>query len=854
MRPIGLTSDELRRLAAWNDTAVAYPPAQCVHQRFEEQAARTPHAVALVFGVRQLTYRELDERANQLAHHLRELGVGPEVRVALCVERSLEMLVGLLAILKAGGAYVPLDPGYPQDRLAFMLADARPAVLLTQARLRDSLPPHSVETVHLDADAPAWQHLPRTSPAVDVGPDHAIYVIYTSGSTGRPKGVLNTHRGLDNRLRWMQRAYGLTASDAILQKTPLSFDVSGWELWWPLLEGARMVIAAPEGHKDPRYLAALIATAGVTVIHFVPSMLGVFLAATEPRERASLRLVFASGEALPGHLRDAWYAGNRGELHNLYGPTEAAIDVTSHACRPEETGPVPIGRPIDNTRTYVLDAAFRPVPVGVEGELYLSGVQLARGYLDRPGLTAERFVPDPFSEPGARMYRTGDLARFRDDGAIEFLGRIDHQVKIRGFRIELGEIEAALAAHPSVRDCVVVAREDATGDKRLVAYVVGDVAVSELRGSLAASLPDYMVPSAFVFLDALPLSPNGKVDRKALPAPETTRAADTYVAPRTDLERALVAIWEELLAARPIGVNDDFFLLGGHSLLAFRVVSAIQARFGGAPSLAALFRNPTIEALAILLDSRAERPAPRLGLSPRADDEAPFAGLSGTERRMWFLEKLSPQARSYQIPHVFEVASALCAPALRESVRALALRHAILRTTYPEVDGTPRREVSEDVRVPIRVEDVSSLPEAERDAALRALLAAEVEARFDLERGPLTRVLAVTTAADRHVVVVHQHHIITDEWSWGLLLAELSSLYEASRRGETAALPALAYQYSDYARAERSALAGDGLAAARAYWKRPSPTYRGSTSRSSLPLRERSRGPKVRPRSACRRR
>ncbi|MFY0534438.1 non-ribosomal peptide synthetase [Nannocystis pusilla] len=391
-----LTAAEHAKLAAWNDTAVAYPPTKCIHERFAEQAARTPDAVALVFGDQQSTYRELDGRANQLAHHLRELGVGPEVLVALCVERSLEMLVGLLAILKAGGAYVPLDPSYPQDRLAFMLEDARPAVLLTQARLRDSLPPHDV-VVHLDE--PAWQHQPRTSPAVPVGPDHAIYVIYTSGSTGRPKGVLNTHRGVDNRLRWMQRAYRLTASDAILQKTPLSFDVSGWELWWPLLEGARMVIAAPEGHKDPRYLAALIASAGVTVIHFVPSMLGVFLAATEPRERASLRLVFASGEALPAHLREAWYAGNRGELHNLYGPTEAAIDVTSHACRPEETGPVPIGRPIDNTRTYVLDAAFRPVPVGVAGELYLSGVQLARGYLGRPGLTAERFVPDPFSSP-----------------------------------------------------------------------------------------------------------------------------------------------------------------------------------------------------------------------------------------------------------------------------------------------------------------------------------------------------------------------------------------------------------------------------------------------------------------------
>ncbi|MDC0716420.1 non-ribosomal peptide synthetase [Nannocystis bainbridge] len=820
--PIGrlpqFASDELRQLAAWNDTAVAYPPARCIHQLFEDQAARTPDAVALVFGDQRLSYHELDERANQLAHHLCGLGVSPEVLVGLCVERSLEMVVGLLAILKAGGAYVPLDPGYPRERLAFMLKDARPAVLLTQAHLRDSLPPHDVAIVQLDEGD--WQHQPRTPPAVDVGPDHAIYVIYTSGSTGQPKGVLNTHRGLYNRLRWMQRAYGLKASDAILQKTPLSFDVSGWELWWPLIEGARMVIAAPEGHKDPRYLAAILAAADVTVVHFVPSMLAVFLAATEPRERASLRLVFASGEALPEHLRAAWYAGNRGELHNLYGPTEAAIDVTSHACRPDETGPVPIGKPIDNTRTYVLDAAFRPVPVGVAGELYLSGVQLARGYLHRPGLTAERFVPDPLV-PGARMYRTGDLARFRDDGALEFLGRIDHQVKIRGFRIELGEIEAAIAAHPSVRDCVVVAREDATGDKRLVAYVVGkDATASELRERLGATVPEYMVPSAFVFLDALPLNPSGKVDRKALPAPETTRSAtETYVAPRTDVERALVAIWEELLEVRPIGVRDDFFLLGGHSLLAFRVLSAIQARFGSAPSLTALLRNPTIEALAVLWDPRAERPAPPISLLPRADGEAPFAGLSGTERRIWFLEKLSPQARSYQIPHVFEVASALCVRALRDSVDALVLRHAILRTTYPEVDGAPRREVADDVSIPIRVEDVSALPAAQRDPALRAMLAAEVESRFDLERGPLTRVLAVTTAADRHVVVVHQHHIITDEWSWGLLLAELSSLYEASRRGQTTALAPLAYQYSDYARAERAALAGDGLAASRAYWK-----------------------------------
>ncbi|MRG92278.1 non-ribosomal peptide synthetase, partial [Polyangium spumosum] len=798
-----------------------------IHELFQEQAARTPDAVALVFAEQELTYRELDQRSNQLAHHLRALGVGPEVRVGLCVERSLEMMVGLLGILKAGGAYVPLDPGYPRDRLAFMLEDARPAVLLIQERLEGRLPAHEVVTVHLDAGAPPWQEQPLTPPDVPVGPDNAIYVIYTSGSTGRPKGVLNTHRGLENRLRWMQRAYGLRASDAVLQKTPLSFDVSGWELWWPLLEGARMVIAAPEGHKDPRYLAALIEERGVTVAHFVPSMFGVFLAATEPRERAPLRLVFASGEALAAHLRASWYAGSKGELHNLYGPTEAAIDVTSHACRPEEEGPVPIGRPIDNTRTYVLDDDLRPVPVGVEGELYLSGVQLARGYLNRPELTAERFVPDPFSpEAGARMYRTGDLSRWREDGELEFLGRIDHQVKVRGFRIELGEIEAALAMHPSVRDCVVVAREDASGDKRLVAYVAAAEeawAPRVLREHLGATLPEYMVPSVFVRLTALPLNPSGKVDRKALPAPEMTRStAETpYLAPRTETERALVAIWEELLQVQPIGVRDNFFQLGGHSLLTFRLVSAVEARLGGALSVATVFRHPTIEALSALWDTRAEPPAlaPPIRLSLRAEGEAPHEGLSGTERRTWFLEKLSPEARSYQIPHVFQVASALSAAALHESVRALALRHEILRTTYPEVDGTPRRRVSDEVAIPIRVEDVSSLPEAERDAALRALLAAEVETRFDLERGPLTRVLAVKTAADRHVVVVHQHHIITDEWSWGLLLAELTSLYEASRRGETAALLPLPYHYSDYARAERLALAGDGLAASRVYWR-----------------------------------
>ncbi|MBV9110545.1 MAG: amino acid adenylation domain-containing protein, partial [Gemmatimonadetes bacterium] len=512
-------------LEAWNDTAAEVPADRCIHELFEAQVERTPDAVAVRFEEASLTYRELNARANRLAHHLRGHGVGPEVRVGVMMERSLEMVVSLLAVLKAGGAYVPLDPGLPAERLAYMLDDSAVPVLLTQERLRAVLPARDgVRVVSVDGARREIAAESAENPESGAGPDSLAYVIYTSGSTGRPKGVMNQHRGVVNRLVWMQAQFGIGADDVVLQKTPFGFDVSVWEFFWPLQQGATLVIARPDGHRDPAYLRDVIEREGVTTLHFVPSMLQPFVEAVEPGRCASLRHVVCSGEALPPALVARFHERFAGPvvLTNLYGPTEAAVDVSCWTCPRDGAGDVvPIGRPVWNTALYVLDAGLKPVPVGTPGELYIGGVQVARGYQGRAAMTAERFVPDPFSaERGARLYRTGDRARWRTDGAIEYLGRLDFQVKVRGFRIELGEIEAALRQASGVRDCTVIAREDRTGDPRLVAYVVGDAEAEALRDRLRRTLPEYMVPSAFVSMDALPLTPNGKLDRKALPAPE----------------------------------------------------------------------------------------------------------------------------------------------------------------------------------------------------------------------------------------------------------------------------------------------------------------------------------------------
>ena len=611
--PLLAEEEQQRLLVEFNATAVDYNLDQTIHGLFEAQVVRSPQAPAVVADEQPLTYAELNARSNQLARHLRELGVGPDSRVAICVERGLDMVVGLLAILKAGGGYVPLDPAYPLERLAYMLEDSAPLAVLVQGATRSLLGEVAVPVI--DLDQPHWQSLPTDNLAIaELVPQHTAYVIYTSGSTGQPKGVINEHSGVVNRLLWMQDAYQLSSADTVLQKTPFSFDVSVWEFFWPLMTGARLVMARPEGHKDPLYLSEIIEREHITTLHFVPSMLDVFLAHADTARCSSLRQVMCSGEALPGSVVRRFKQQLPGsELHNLYGPTEAAVDVTAWNCAgPLESTPdnTPIGKPIANTRMYILDAQQQPVPHGVVGELYIGGVQVARGYLNRPQLNAERFLDDPFQGNG-RMYRTGDVARYLADGNIEYLGRNDDQVKIRGLRIELGEIQARLTQIDGIQEAAVLAREDVPGDKRLVAYYTGaPLEVETLRSHLLEHLPDYMVPALFVHLEALPLSPNGKLDRKALPAPDlAAQSAREYEAPIGEVETALAQLWAELLKVERVGRHDHFFELGGHSLLAVNLVARMR-RAGLSADIRVLFNQPTLAALAAAVGGEPEAEVP----------------------------------------------------------------------------------------------------------------------------------------------------------------------------------------------------------------------------------------------------
>ncbi|SUD30354.1 peptide synthase [Pseudomonas fluorescens] len=607
---LSLLSDvQQQRLLGWNHTDTAYPLERCVHQWIEQQVERTPDAPALIFGEQRLTYAELNQQANALAHRLIDQGAGPDGLVGIALERSLEMVIGLLAILKAGGAYVPLDPEYPSDRLAYMMQDSGITLLLSQRSLLDTLPvPANVRTLCLDEPAP--DTYASTNPQVCLNPQNLAYVIYTSGSTGKPKGAANRHCALVNRLCWMQQAYGLTAHDTVLQKTPFSFDVSVWEFFWPLMTGARLAIANPGDHRDPARLVELINRHHVTTLHFVPSMLQVFLADAQVSRCSGLQRIVCSGEALSADAQRQVFAKLPGaRLYNLYGPTEAAIDVTHWTCREEGRSSVPIGQPIANLSTWVLNAELALVPPGVIGELYLAGEGLARGYHQRPALTAERFVASPYAK-GERLYRTGDLARQRPDGVIEYVGRIDHQVKIRGLRIELGEIEALLLAQDEVHEAAVLAVDTATG-LQLVGYIVpasgsDSLALRDLlKARLKVHLPDYMVPAHWLFLDRLPLSPNGKLERKALPKPDISQVQKTYVAPNSPLQQQIAAIWQDVLKIEPIGLEDHFFELGGHSLLVVSVVSRLQLELGMQLTPQLMFQHPTLGAFAAQLEQQA---------------------------------------------------------------------------------------------------------------------------------------------------------------------------------------------------------------------------------------------------------
>ncbi|RKH60321.1 non-ribosomal peptide synthase/polyketide synthase, partial [Corallococcus aberystwythensis] len=824
-----LTAPERHQLLReWNDTRVELPQDICLHELIARQAARSPDAVAVTFEEAALTYAQLEARAHQLAHRLRRMGVGPEVRVGVCLERSLELVVALLGVLKAGGAYVPLDPEYPAERLGWMLEDARAPVVLTHSHHAKTLPVGAAAVLCLDTEAAALAREPTHAPETGVTPDHLAYVIFTSGSTGRPKGAMNTHGAIVNRLVWMQRAYGLGPSDAVVQKTPFGFDVSVWEFFWPLMTGARLVVARPGGHRDAGYLASLVARERITTMHFVPSMLGAFLEAPGLEACTALTRVLCSGEALPAELQSRFFARwTTCALHNLYGPTEAAVDVTAWECqRGDSRLAVPIGRPISNAGIYLLDGELQPVPVGVAGELFIAGTPVGRGYLRRPDLTAERFIPDLHAAtPGARMYRTGDLARFHPDGAIEFLGRLDHQVKIRGFRIEPGEVQALLARQPAVQECVVLAREDVPGDKRLVAYVVPHPAPAwdegAARGELGALLPEYMVPSAFVILPALPLTPNGKLDRKALPAPARgIPASDTAPQrPLTAVEARIAGTWADVLGHERVGPSDDFFALGGHSLLATRIISRLRAAFSVELAVRDLFEATTVERLA----ARVSAALASTPVVPQAPPLMPAAGadagrLSFSQQRMWFLAQLEPDNPFYNLPALVRLEGALDAEALVRSLREVVRRHQVLRTTFPQREGHPALHVLESPLTVERVDLRALAPEAREAEALR-FATTESRRPFDLAEGPLLRAHLLRLEDTRHLLLLVMHHIVADGGSMAVLVRELMALYPAFSAGGPSPLPELRLQFSDFAAWQRRWLDGDALAAVLGWWR-----------------------------------
>ncbi|WUG89338.1 amino acid adenylation domain-containing protein [Streptomyces sp. NBC_00454] len=772
-------------LQGWNDTG---RDLSTLTAMFEAQVSRTPQAEALVFEEETLTYRELNARANRLAHRLIALGVGPEDRVAVGLTRSVDLVVSLLATLKSGAAYVPVDPGHPRDRIAYMLTDARPVAVLTTAGLAQALP--AGDRPHLCLDDPRTAAEIARCAATDptdrdrttaLRTDHPAYLIYTSGSTGRPKGVVVPHAGIVNRLQWMQGQYGLTGEDRVLQKTPSGFDVSVWEFFWPLVEGSTLVVARPDGHKDPAYLAEIIRAQRISTLHFVPSMLQAFLArAPFAQTFPALRRVVCSGEALPRETQRQFFAEfPEVALHNLYGPTEASVDVTAWQCIPGvEDDSVPIGAPVWNTRTYVLDAALRPVPAGVPGELYLSGVQLARGYLGRSALTGERFVADPFHR-GERMYRTGDLARWREDGNLTFLGRSDDQVKIRGFRIELGEIAAALSELDEVTQAAVIVREDGPGGKQLVGYATlrpgGSADSADLRRMLTDRLPEYMIPAAVVLVPDLPTTANGKLDRRALPAPDYGGLA-TGAAARNEVEEVLCRAFAEVLGLGTVGITDNFFDLGGDSIVAMRLISRAR-RQGLVLTVEEVFAHKTVEALA------PHASAAEIDIEDEVD---PFGDVPATPIMQWLRGRGELIDRFGQFA-LIQTPVGVRADHLDTAVRALAGHHDVLRARLERSPSWRLHIPDGPLTVPpAGVVDVVEAAGLDQEALAAAIAAHRESAagRLRPDDGVMFQAVwfdAGSTRPGRLLLVLH--HLVVDGVSWRILLDDLQTAYTAAAAG-----------------------------------------------------------------------
>jgi amino acid adenylation domain-containing protein len=814
-------AEQNQQVVLWNDTRTDYPREMSLMQLFELQAALTPDRIAVVFEGEQLTYSQLNRRANQLAHYLQRLGVALEQRVGICVQPCIEMLVGLLGVLKAGGAYVPLDPAYPQERLRFMSDDARICVLLTQESLLGRLPDSEAKVVFLDHDQISAEI--EENLACATASENVAYVIYTSGSTGRPKGVQIPHGAVVNFLSSMAKEPGLRQDDVLLAVTSISFDIAALEIFLPLVVGARLEIASREVTSDGVQLLELLATSGATVMQATPATWRMML---ESGWRSARGLkVLCGGEALPADLARQLIEAEA-VLWNMYGPTETTIWSAVNKVEKRD-GPISIGRPIANTFLYLLDEFQQVVPVGVAGELFIGGDGLARGYLGRAALTAENFIPNPFAAGGARMYRTGDQARYLPNGDVECLGRIDQQVKVRGYRIEVGEIEVVLSEHEGVKEAVVTAPESADGEKRLVAYVVAEdeghagFKTSELQQYLRSRLPSYMVPSVFVMIAAMPLTPNGKVDRRALPQPEQARPSlgGEYVAARTAAEEVLAGIWSVVLRVEQVGARDNFFELGGHSLLATQVMSRVREAFGVEVAVRALFEHPTVEGLARAIEEALQAGQDVQALAMVKVSRKGELKLSYAQQRLWFLDQLEPGSSAYNMGAGVRLTGTLDLVVLEQSIAEIINRHESLRTRFAMVDGRPVQLIEEAQPFSLPVVDLSTLPEAEREAEARRVATDESQRPFDLSTGPLLRATVLRLAAEDFVLLATMHHITGDGWSLGILIRELTTLYEAFSAGNPSPLPELSIQYADYAHWQRGWLQGEVLERQLSYWK-----------------------------------
>jgi len=802
---------EIRVVEEWSAADAASPRDTCVHDLFRAQAARTPDAVAVSWRGERVTYKELERRANQIAHALRRRCAGPEARVGICLPRTPNLVAAMLGVLGAGGAYVPLDPAYPRERLGYMLEDAGVGLVITQANLADRLPEGTATLLLLDAERDAIAGESSDAPESGVVPENLSHVIFTSGSTGRPKGVMIRHSSVVVLLHWLRETVTDEERSSVLFSTSINFDVSVAEVFGTLCWGGKLVMV-----ENALELAAL--DEEVAYASMVPSAAAELL--RSGGIPASMKTLNLGGEALPNALAQGLYAlGTVDKVGNLYGPTEDTT-YSTYSLVPPGAERVLIGTPVAGTQAYVLDGLLEPVPAGADGELYLAGDGLARGYANHPAMTADRFVPCPFGPPGARMYRVMDRARRRADGELEYLGRTDFQVKIRGYRIEPGEIEARLAGHPAVREAVVLAREDGPGrpgEKRLVAYVVGGEAARAdvLREHLGATLPDYMVPAAYVRLERWPLTPNGKLDRGALPAPaEDAYAAREYEAPTGPAEQALAGIWSAVLGTRRVGRGDDFFELGGHSLLGMQVISRVRQVLGVEVALGDLFARPVLADFARGLGEAVRAEATEMVPVDRGSPVPP----SFAQQRLWFLEQLDGVGAAYHVPLRLRLRGELDRGALVRALDRIVARHETLRTTFPAVGGEPVQRIAPVDESAFRLVEHDLCSAADADDALRRIVRDEAGAPFDLAHGPLVRGRLVRMAAEDHVLLLTMHHIVFDGWSTGVLYRELGALYAAFAQGDADPLPPLAVQYADYAAWHRRRVGGAVLEAQGAYW------------------------------------